>query len=109
MRMTPALTNSGIPLMDEVPWGSHLCVFYRTHDDLFEAAAAYFEAGLQGNEFCIWLLPKGVSQQDARSALTGAVEDAAQHIEEGRMQVMTSRSTQKVLDGEVRSSARERL
>jgi len=90
MRMTPPLTNSGIPLMDDVPWGSHLCVFYQTHEDLFEAAAAYFEAGLQGNEFCIWLLPKDVSRDDARSALTGAIEDAPEHIREGRMQVLTS-------------------
>jgi len=90
MRMTPTLTNSGIPLMDDVPWGSHLCVFYQTHEDLFEAAAAYFEAGLQGNEFCIWLLPKDVSRDDARSALTGAIEDAPEHIREGRMQVLTS-------------------
>jgi len=90
MRMTPTLTNSGIPLMDDVPWGSHLCVFYQMHEDLFEAAAAYFEAGLQGNEFCIWLLPKDVSRDDARSALTGALEDAPEHILEGRMQVLTS-------------------
>jgi DNA-binding CsgD family transcriptional regulator len=90
VRMTPTLTNSGIPLMDDVPWGSHLCVFYQTHEDLIEAAATYFEAGLQDNQFCIWLLPKGVSRDEARSALTGAVEDASEHIQEGRMQVLTS-------------------
>jgi hypothetical protein len=60
MRMTRTPAQSGIPLMDDVPWGSHLCVFYQTHDDLFcvfyhthddlfDAAAAYFDARLQSN------------------------------------------------------------
>jgi DNA-binding CsgD family transcriptional regulator len=89
MRMTPTLASSGIPFMDDVPWGSHLCVFYQTHEDLFDAAAAYFEAGLQANEFCVWLVPKGLGREQAQSALLGAIEDAQRHIREGRMQVLT--------------------
>ena len=36
--------NSGIPLIDEVPWGTHLCLFYEAEDDLFDAVSGYFEA-----------------------------------------------------------------
>ena len=89
MRLTSTAANSGIPLMDDVPWGSHLCVFYQTHNDLLAAGAAYFEAGLQGNEYCVWLLPESVSREQAGSALAGAVDDADRHIREGRMQLMT--------------------
>jgi hypothetical protein len=40
--------------MGEMPWGTHVCVFYDTKEDLLDTCAAYFEAGLQSNEFCIW-------------------------------------------------------
>lgn len=89
MLTTTALRNSGIPFMDEVPWGAHLCVFYETNDDLFDAAGGYFEAGLQANELCVWLLPRGISAEDARRRLEGLFEDPAQHIGDGRMQLLT--------------------
>lgn len=87
--MTTTLRNSGLPLIDDVPWGSHLCVFYQTQDDLFDAAVAYFEPGLQGNEFCAWLLPQGVRPEAARARLAGAFDDSGWHIEQGHMQILT--------------------
>jgi DNA-binding CsgD family transcriptional regulator len=86
--MTVTLRNSGIPLMDDVPWGSHLCVFYQTRDDLFDAGACYFEAGLQENELCVWLIPDSLDAEQARAKLAAAVEDAPRHIAEGRMQLL---------------------
>ena len=41
--MPQTLRSSGIPFWDDVPWGSHLGVFYETHDDLIDAAARFFE------------------------------------------------------------------
>ena len=40
------LRQSGIRVVGEVPWGSHICIFYETKDDLLDTAAAYFKAGL---------------------------------------------------------------
>ena len=47
-----ALRETGIRVMGGAPWGTHICIFYETKEDLIETAAAYFEAGLRGNEFC---------------------------------------------------------
>jgi DNA-binding CsgD family transcriptional regulator len=77
---------SGIPLMDDVPWGSHLCVFYETTADLVDTAAAYFEAGLQHNELCAWLLPPRLSSREATELMRAQVDDLDGHVAAGRLQ-----------------------
>ncbi|HXD45953.1 MAG TPA: MEDS domain-containing protein [Pseudolabrys sp.] len=83
--MPDTLRSSGIPFIDEVPWGSHLCVFYETRDDLIDAAARFFEQGLDNNELCAWALPAPLQAQDAAALLNGQVADLDAHIAAGRM------------------------
>src|ERR1700741_4706884 len=47
------LRDSGIRVIGEVPWGTHLCLFYETRRDLIEMLVPYFAAGLEANESCI--------------------------------------------------------
>ena len=49
--LTPALRDTGISFLGEVPWGTHLCLFYETKEDLLDTAVAYFKSGLKSNEF----------------------------------------------------------
>lgn len=79
---------SGIPLMDDVPWGSHLCVFYETTADLVDTATAYFEAGLEHNELCVWLLPPRLSPQQAATLMRPQLDDFDGHIAAGRLQII---------------------
>jgi hypothetical protein len=45
--MTAALfTNTGISLIGEADWGTNICMFYETKDDLLKNTASYFEPGL---------------------------------------------------------------
>ena len=48
------LRKTGIRAIGDMPWGTHICVFYETKSDLLDTNAAYFSAGLSGNEFCVW-------------------------------------------------------
>lgn len=80
--------NSGIPLIDEVAWGTHLCVFYETEDDLFDLVSSYFEAGLQANELCVWRVPRGVGVKDAEAKLRANIEDCARYFNSGQLQVI---------------------
>jgi hypothetical protein len=50
----PALRKTGIRVMGDLPWGTHLCVFFETKEDLPDTAATYFSAGLESNELCVW-------------------------------------------------------
>lgn len=56
MHADPIPRRTGIPAVPMLPWGSHICMFYDTPEDLLEANVDYFVAGLEDNEFCIWAL-----------------------------------------------------
>ena len=44
------LRKTEIGLIGDVPWGTHLCQFYHTKEDLIEILVPYFKAGLENNE-----------------------------------------------------------
>jgi DNA-binding CsgD family transcriptional regulator len=59
-RADPNLRRTGIPPIGLLPWGAHLCMFYETPEDLIDAQADYFEAGLADNESCIWIVSEPI-------------------------------------------------
>jgi DNA-binding CsgD family transcriptional regulator len=70
-----SLRRTGIRLLGEIPWGTHVCVFYETREDLLDTATAYFKAGLDSNEFCVWAVSPPITEEDAWTALRGSVPD----------------------------------
>lgn len=86
--MPSTLRSSGIPFMDEVPWGSHLCLFYETQDDLIDTASRYFALGLDSGELCVWALPDHVSPAAAQARLRDAVDDFDEHVAAGRLRLI---------------------
>lgn len=54
--MTEEVTrNSGIGAIGNINWGTHFCQFYNTKQDLVDIIIPYLKAGLENNEFCIWV------------------------------------------------------
>ena len=96
--MAAAQRVSGIPLLDDVPWGSHLCAFYESVTDLADIAGAYFEAGLQHNEFCLWVVPQRLALEDAAELLRANVDEFDRHTAEGHMQLVPSVAAGEVFD-----------
>lgn len=47
--------DSGIDVLGRIGWGTHLCHFYQTKNDLINFLTAYFRAGLHNNEYCVWV------------------------------------------------------
>lgn len=47
--------KTGIDILGDVPWGTHFCLFYKTKEDLCDILVPYFKAGLENNEFCMWV------------------------------------------------------
>jgi hypothetical protein len=62
-----ALRKTGVRVIGEMSWGTHLCVFYDTKEDLLETCAAYFEAGLRSGEFCVWAVSHPATEQNAKA------------------------------------------
>jgi DNA-binding CsgD family transcriptional regulator len=88
VRLPGRLRKSGIRVIGDVPWGTHLCIFYETKEDLLDTAVTYFAAGLKSNEFCVWAVSDPVTEADAGDALRLAVPDLDQRIEAGQMEIL---------------------
>jgi DNA-binding CsgD family transcriptional regulator len=89
---TPAqvssLRKTGIGLVGDRPWGTHICVFYETKQDLLDAAVHYFEAGLHSNEFCVWAISDPITEREAMDALACAIPDFDRHLAAGQIELL---------------------
>jgi len=70
------ITDCGLPGIKDVPYGIHMCNFYRDGDDLAELLVPYVTAGLRRNERCIWLTADPMNEDEARSELRKGGVDA---------------------------------
>jgi PAS domain S-box-containing protein len=69
------LRPSGISAIGDVRWGTHFCHFYETKQDLLDTLIPYFKAGLENNEFCLWVVSRPLTVAAAKRALGQAVPD----------------------------------
>jgi hypothetical protein len=79
--------RSGIPVVGDLPWGSHFCQFYRTQQDMIDIVVPYFRAGLEQNEQCIWVTSDFLTTEDALAALERGVPGFAQYLAKGQIEV----------------------
>jgi hypothetical protein len=80
--------RTGIPFLEETPWGTHICVFYETKEDLLDTAISYFKAGLESNEFCVWAVSPPISKEDARNVLRRSVPNFDQRMAAGQIEML---------------------
>ncbi len=64
--------------LDGYNLGNHIVQFYHQKEDLFEAVVPFFQQGLSGGEYCLWLVPGLISMKTAWSALRGRIPDIAE-------------------------------
>lgn len=83
-----ASRNTGIGVLGDMPWGSHVCVFYETKEDLLDTAVAYFAAGLASNEFCVWAISDPVTESDAKQSLRRGIADFDRHLAAKRIEIV---------------------
>lgn len=69
MKSAAEKRSSGLALIGDIPWGSHFCQFYTTKKDLLDVLVPYFRAGLENNEFCVWVTSDFVTDKDAVRAM----------------------------------------
>ncbi len=89
--MTKTLRNTGVNILGDMPWGSHVCVFYQSSDDLLDTVIPFLKTGLESNEYCMWALSEPLTMQDARTALRRRIPDFDRHVDDGRVEVVPGR------------------
>ncbi len=79
--------ESGITVVGALPWGSHFCQFYRTKEDMLSMLVPYFKAGLESNEFCVWVTSDFLTTDDALRAMDKGVRNFSEYRAKGQMEI----------------------
>ncbi len=84
--MIESLRKSGIDIIGDVSWGTHFCQFFQTKEDLMDILVPYFKAGLENNEFCMWIVSQPSEAEEAKEALKRAISDFDTYLENGQIE-----------------------
>jgi PAS domain S-box-containing protein len=80
--------NSGIDVIGSIAWGTHFCQFYKTKQDLIDILIPYFKAGLQDNEFCMWITSEPLVVAEAEQAMRKAVNNFDKYLSDGQIEII---------------------
>jgi PAS domain S-box-containing protein len=89
--MTNEMRKTGVEVVGDMPWGTHFCLFYETKADLLETAVSYCKAGLESQEFCLWVVAEPLGVEDATRALKQAVPDFDQYFADRSIEIVGAR------------------
>jgi PAS domain S-box-containing protein len=86
--MIEQLRKTAIDIIGDVPWGTHFCLFYQSKEDLIDILVSYFKAGLQNNEFCMWITSEPLNVEEAKKSLKQAVPNLDDYIKKGQIEIL---------------------
>jgi PAS domain S-box-containing protein len=86
--MTAEMRKTGIDVVGNMSWGTHFCLFYDTKADLLETLVSYCKAGLESQEFCLWVAAPPVTVEDAWQALKREVPDFDQYAADSSIEIV---------------------
>jgi C4-dicarboxylate-specific signal transduction histidine kinase len=89
--MATEMRKTGVDVVGDMPWGTHFCLFYETRADLLETLVSYCKAGLENQEFCLWVVAEPLTEEDARQALKRAIPDADRYLAEESIEIVAAR------------------
>jgi DNA-binding CsgD family transcriptional regulator len=84
----PNLRRTGIPPLGPLPWGSHICMFYESRQDLIDAHCDYFGAGLADNERCLWALSEPLDRDRAIAGMTKEIAGFDGYLATGAIELI---------------------
>ncbi len=80
--------KSYLDVIRDLPWGTHICQFYQTGEDLIHILVPYFKAGLENNEFCMWVTAEPLSEKEAKKTMRKAVPDFDRYLKGGQIEIL---------------------
>ncbi len=88
MRGDNRLRMSGLEVMGDIGWGTHTGVFYRDREDIAELLVPYLKAGLEDNEYCLWITSEPIEAAEARTILESAVPGFDDLLERAQIEIV---------------------
>ena len=89
--MHPDMRKTGVDVVGDMPWGTHFCLFYETRADLLETVVSYCKAGLENQEFCLWVVAEPLTGEDATHALEYAVPGLDRYLSDQSIEIVAAR------------------
>jgi PAS domain S-box-containing protein len=86
--MEKLLRKSGVQAIGDISWDTHICLFYQTGKEIEDILVPYFIAGLENNEFCLWVASNPFDKQSATKALAKSVRDLRKYLQQGQMEII---------------------
>jgi MEDS: MEthanogen/methylotroph, DcmR Sensory domain len=87
----PALRRTGVAALGDMAWGSHVCMFYESKEDLLDTIVPYFTAGLESKEFCLWAPSDPITLEEAHAVLGQRIKAFDRHLALGNMEIVAGR------------------
>jgi signal transduction histidine kinase/PAS domain-containing protein len=88
---TAEMRKTGVDVVGDMPWGTHFCLFYETTADLLETSVSYCKAGLESQEFCLWVIAEPLAVEEAARALRRAVPDLERYLSDHSIEIVAAR------------------
>src|SRR5690349_19767666 len=85
------LRKTGVDVVGDMPWGTHFCLFYETQADLLETLVPYCKAGLEGQEFCLWVVAEPLTEEQVIRALERAVPGFDRYWVDQSIEIVSAR------------------
>lgn len=82
------LRKTGLDFIEYIPWGSHICTFYHSKEDLIDILIPYFKEGLENNEFCVWVTSEPLTVQEAEESLKDCMPGYEYYFYRGQIKVL---------------------
>ena len=81
--------KTGVDVIGEAPWGTHIAVLYSTKGDLLDVTAPYITQGLLNNELCIWLYSSNTSLEEIKETIRKYLTDVDEYLEAGKLRILS--------------------
>ncbi|MEL1134740.1 MEDS domain-containing protein [Desulfitobacterium sp. THU1] len=83
------LRETGIGFLKDIPWGTHICGFYQSKQDLLDILVPYFEAGLKHNEYCMCVLSDPLSISEGVLVFRAKIPNFDRYYRSGQIEILT--------------------
>ena len=88
--MATETRKTGIDVVGDMPWGTHFCLFYETKEDLLDMSISYCKAGLESEEFFLWVVAEPLTIEEAKNALKRAVPDLDRYLADSSIEIVSA-------------------
>jgi DNA-binding CsgD family transcriptional regulator len=81
--------KTGLAIPGDLPWGTHFCLFHETKRDLLNTLIPYFEAGLEGGEYCLWVLSDSLTKDEVVGEASARISGFDRYLANGAIELVS--------------------